>query len=287
MVRIPIILIILTITMLDTGCDNSHKIKAVRTVEHRLDPGENSITYVGHATVLIHLGNLNIVTDPVFGDYIGWFAKRNIAPGIKFEELPPIDAILISHEHADHLDKPTLKKFAKDIPVITPKGLGKKLTNLGFGDVRELSWWESTMIKEATITAAPARHILSKSSSYIVEGSGTVFFTGDTGLFDGFKEIGQRFKINLALLPIGDYHPRLWFIPGFKEMTRARHMAPGDIPEAMEMLKANMVIPIHWGTFKISGTRLDEPVEWLEKIIRGRKLEEKVFILKHGETKAF
>lgn len=257
--------------------------RTVTGADRELSTGENSLTYIGHATVLIRLDDLNIITDPMFSDYIGGFAKRYVKPGMEFERLPGIDAIIISHEHYDHLDKPTLEKFLKDIPVITSKGLGEKIRRLGFTDVRELSWWESTTIKNVTITATPASHILSKISSYVIEGSTTVFFAGDTGLFDGFKEIGQRFKIDMAVLPIGDYRPRLWFIPGFSKMTRERHMAPGDTPDAIEMLQTRMVIPIHWGTFKISGTNLNEPIEWLKRVIEEKKLEGKVFILNHGE----
>lgn len=169
--------------------------------------------------------------------------------------------------------------------MIVSRGLGERIRNLGFTDVRELSWWESTKIKKVEITATPAKHILSKCSGYIIEGSQRVYFAGDTGLSDGFKEIGQRFKIDVAILPIGDYYPRLWFVPGFKKMTRNRHMSPDDIPAAIEMLRAKTVMPIHWGTFKISGTGLNEPIKILKKIIKEKKLERKIFILNHGETK--
>lgn len=251
------------------------------------DQNSNRIVYIGHATVLIQLDNLNIITDPMFSEHIGYFARRYVESGIKFENLPPIDAILISHEHPDHLDKPSLKRFPKETVVIVSKGLGERIRKMGFKDVREMSWWQITKIKEVTITATPAKHIFSKSSSYVIEGSRNIFFIGDTGLFDGFKEVGKRFKIDMALLPIGDYHPRLWFIPRFSKMTRDRHMAPDDIPDAIEMLQTKMVIPIHWGTFKISGTGLNEPIERLKKIINDKGLEEKVFILNHGETKTF
>lgn len=180
-----------------------------------LNQSNNRIVYIGHATVLIQLDNLNIITDPMFSGHIGYFARRYVESGIKFENLPPIDAILISHEHPDHLDKPSLKRFPKETAVIVSKGLGERIRKMEFKDVRDLGWWKSTKIKETTITATPAKHIFSKSSGYVIEGSRNIFFTGDTGLFDGFKEIGQRFKIDMALLPIGDYHPRLWFHPGF------------------------------------------------------------------------
>lgn len=285
--KISVILIIVVMITF-SGCVCFHEIKKVPMIKHKFPVDENSITYIGHATILIHLDNLNFITDPMLSDYIGWFAKRCVEPGIKFENLPSIDAILISHEHNDHLDKSTLKRFSKDIPVIISKGLGKRIKKLGFSDVRELNWWKSTWINDTVITAVPAKHIFSKSSGFIIKHHNkAVYFAGDTGLFDGFREIRQKFKIDVAVLPIGDYHPRLWFIPGFTKITRARHMAPGDIPDAITMLQPKIVIPIHWGTFKISGTDLNEPATWLKKVIKERQLEEKVFILNHGESKTF
>lgn len=270
------------------GCSSMfHQIQEAPENEIAFPTDSNWVAYIGHATVLIHLDNVNIITDPVFSDRIGWFAKRYIKPGIAFEKLPEIDMILISHEHWDHLDKPTLRRFPRDIPVIISAGLGDRIRKLGFKDVREISWWEATAIGNIKITATPAQHIASRISSYVIEGSKTVFFAGDTGLSDEFREIGSRFDIDLALLPIGDYHPRLSFIPGFKKMTRGRHLAPGDVPAALEMLRTRLVAPIHWGTFKISGTGLDEPLIWLRKLVSDSSLEKKVIILGHGETRSF
>ena len=278
---------ILLCTLILSTC--SHPIQEVALQDYRFDTRECSITYIGHATVLIHFKNINIITDPVFSESINFgLSKRYVKPGIPFERLPKIDAILISHEHSDHLDKPTLRRFSKNIPVIISRGLDKRIRKLGFNDVRDLSWWENTEINNALITAVPAKHRLSKPSGFVIEHNNkVVYFAGDTGLSDGFKEIGQRFKIDVALLPIGDYKPHLWFIPGFKNGMRAQHMAPGDIPEAIEILQPKMGISIHWGTFKISGIGLDEPVEWLRKIIQERKLKGEVFILNHGETQTF
>lgn len=273
--------------MLCLQCTVFHEMKKIPIIDNKFLLGENSITYIGHATVLIRLDCANIITDPMFSDYIGlgWFAKRYIEPGIKFEKLTALDAILISHEHYDHLDKTTLERFNRNIPVVISQDLADEIKELGFIDVRGLKWWESTTIKGIKITATPAQHIASHCLGYIAEGSKTIYFAGDTGLFDGMKEIGKKFTVDCALLPIGDYYPRFWFIPGLKKLTRERHMAPGDIPAAIEMLRTKLVIPIHWGTFKISGTDLYEPIKWLNEIINEKKLEEKVFILKHGEIK--
>ncbi len=275
------------ITLFNLGCFFFREKRPASVIGDNLPMSENSITYIGHATVLIHLDNVHIVTDPVLGNRISGIFKRHVAPGIEFDGLPHISAILISHEHNDHLDKTTLRRFSKDIPVIVPRGLKNKIRKIGFIDVREMDTWQTTNIEDLRITTAPAKHIFSRSMSFIIEASRTVFFAGDTGLADDFIEIGKKFDIDLAVLPIGDYHPYLWFIPGFSRMTRNRHMAPDDIPKAMELLKAQMVIPIHWGTFKISGTRLNAPVKEMKKIIKENKLEDKVFILNHGETKIF
>ncbi len=264
------------------------KMQTIINKEETFPPYENSVSYIGHSTVLIHLNDLNIITDPIYSASFGIIGKRHIEPGIDFEKLPPIDAIVISHEHLDHLDKSTLKRFPKNIPVIISKGLGDKIQELGFADVRELSWWDSTRVKQATIIAVPAKHILSKPSGYIIKHNNKIiFFAGDTGLSDHFRIIGNKYSIDIALLPIGDYYPRLWFIPGFKKMTRQRHMAPGDIPDANRMLNSKTIIPIHWGTFKISGTSLNEPIEWLNEIIEKYKLQNKIKILNHGEKYLF
>ncbi|MBI3587250.1 MAG: MBL fold metallo-hydrolase [Ignavibacteriales bacterium] len=280
-------IMVIGFTVTTPACTILHEIQPTSKKDRTVSMNNNSITYIGHATVLIHLDSLSIMTDPMFNDYLGYFAKRYIKPGISFENLPPIDVILISHEHYDHLHEPSLERFPKDIIVIISKGLGETIRKLGFKDVREMDWWESTMIKGVNITAVPAKHIFSKPSGYIMQGTKTVFFAGDTGLFDEFTEIGNRFNIDISLLPIGDYYPYLWFIPGFVKMTRERHMAPNDVPKALEMLRTKSVVPIHWGTFKVSGTDLHEPLEWLKQIITERKLQEKVLILPHGESMTF
>lgn len=273
--------------LLAFGCLSPHEIRAVAVAEPTFPAGGNSITYIGHATVLIRLETLRILTDPMFSDSIGGIAKRHVEPGISLEKLPPLHAILISHEHPDHLDRASLEQLPKDVPVILPKGLGRRVRALGFMDVRELNWWDRTTIQYGTITATPARHLFSRVASYVIEGSRTAFFAGDTGLFDGLRDIGRSFQIDLAVLPIGDYRPRLWFIPGFSTLTRKRHMAPEDLPAALDMLRAKIAVPIHWGTFKISGTALHEPIEDLQQVMAAAGLEGRVVILQHGERLAF
>lgn len=276
-----VFLIVLGIVTCNSGCTVYHKIRLLPEINHKFPVGENSVTYIGHATVLIHLDNLNIITDPIFSNYLGgWFAKRYVEPGITFERMPSIDMILISHEHWDHLDKATLKRFSKNIPVIIPKGLGKKVRKLGFSNVIELSWWGNTEINNVKITAVPAKHDVPNPAGFIIEyNNKIVYFAGDTGLSDYFNEIGRKFRIDVAILPIGDYRPKIFL--------RKDHLSPEDIPSVIGMLNPKMVIPIHWGTFKISAVGLNEPIDLLNKVIKEKKLHSTIFILKHGEKKIF
>lgn len=243
-------------------------------------PG-NRITLIGHSTVLIQLDGLNIITDPIFSERILRFAKRYMEPGIPFEKLPKIDAIVISHEHYDHFDKPTLEKFDKNIPIIISKDLKNKAANLGFQDIREIGWWESTKMNGIKITALPVKHHLSHPSSYIIEGTKTVYFAGDTGLNGYFEEIGQKFNIDVALLPIGAYKAHL-APPGFD--LRRVHMNPEDAIIAQDRLKAKVIVPIHWGVFKITAEPIEEPRQLMEEIIKEQNLDSKVKILEPGET---
>ncbi|MDD2778285.1 MAG: MBL fold metallo-hydrolase [Methanocellales archaeon] len=242
-----------------------------------------SVTYIGHATVLVESRYFRFITDPIFSKRVAHFFSRRKAPlEVSIEDLPPIDSILISHGHYDHLDAPTLKKFAKDTPIVVSKSLRKIIARLGFSDIRSLSWWEGTKIGKTEIIAVPAFHFSGRPprllrndyQGYIIEGEKIVYFAGDTGLQNDFEEIGEKFEIDLALLPIGAYSPRSF---------RRHHLSPEDAIKAMELLKAKKMIPIHWGTFGLSFEPITEPPERLAKITKEYHLEDRVFILKPGE----
>jgi len=207
---------------------------------------------------------------------------------MQIKNLPPIDAILVSHPHYDHLDKWTLEQFSKDIPIVISKGNGELLSEWGLTNIYELNPWDTLKIKGVKITAVPAQHSGSRNSpwadspkalGYIVQGEKTIYFVGDTGLFDGFKEIGNRFQIDVALLPIGAYRPR-WFM-------KDHHLSPNDAINAMEMLEAKNMIPIHWGSFKMAFDGVDEPKEELLKLIEKNNLNGKVHLLENGEKFSF
>lgn len=280
---LPILwLILAVISVLDSVF---YKIKKAKPLTIDINQAGNRIISIGHSTVLIQLDGLNIITDPVFSTHILGFTKRHIEPGIPFKKLPKINAIIISHEHDDHLDKATLKKFDKNIPIIIPEGLKHEIAKLGFKDIRGLKWWKKTEIDGLKITAAPAKHFLSHIISCVIEGSKTVYFAGDAGLSDYFKEIGKKFNIDVAMIPMGAYRPFLSFIiPHFSKYSENVHIIPPDVPIVQEWLRAKVVVPIHWDVFKISYSVdfVEKPGEKMKEIIRKQNLASKIKILKPG-----
>jgi len=210
------------------------------------------ITYIGHATVLIELDGAHILTDPNFAPRL-YFFRRLSRVGIPFEHLPKIDLILQSHAHFDHLNKPTLTRFVKDTPIIAARGLSKIFQRMGFTDA--VGW-----------------------SGFIVEGKeGTVYFPGDAAYSQKyFQEIGRRFRIDVALLPIGAYRPR-WFL-------KNKHMNPPDAVQAFFDLQARYMVPIHWGTFRLGLERPETPLAWLDELRKEYHIKERVKILQFGES---
>lgn len=265
------------VCMNDRGATGSEEVKRSESDQ------PVSVTYIGHATVLVESRDFRFITDPIFSKRIAhFFSRRKIPLGARVEDLPPIDSILISHGHYDHLDAPTLKKFAKDTPIVVSKSLRKIIARLGFSDIRSLSWWDGTKIGEIAVIAVPAFHFAGRPprllrndyQGYVIEGERIVYFAGDTGLQNDFEKIREKFEIDLALLPIGAYSPRSF---------RRHHLSPEDAIRAMELLKAKKMIPIHWGTFGLSIEPITEPPERLAKVIKEHHLEDRVLILKPGE----
>lgn len=280
-------LIIIIIAICSLQCSVFHRMQTVPAVEHNFPADENSITFIGHSTALINVNGTNILTDPNFNNWVS-IIHRSREAGMKIENLPPIDAILISHPHYDHLDKWTLEQLSKEIPIVISKGNGERLSELGFTNVVEMNPWDSLKIKNTKIIAVPAQHSGSRNSpwadfpkalGYIVQGDKAVFFAGDTGISEEFYNIGKRYSIDVALLPIGAYSPR-WFM-------KDHHMGPEDALEAMRMLNAKEMIPIHWGSFRMAFDGVDEPKEVLLTLINNNGMRYKVHVLNNGEKFLF
>ncbi|CAN5368302.1 MBL fold metallo-hydrolase [soil metagenome] len=232
------------------------------------------ITWIGHSSVLIEIDGKRILTDPVwservsFSSYIG--PKRFFAPPLPLNDLPPLDAVLLSHDHYDHLDRETIK-FFKDthIPFYCSKGVGQYLSAWGIDRtfITEMDWGDSVFIgNDCVVTATPARHfsgrgILGRNetlwSSFVIKGKKhNIFFGADSGWFPGFEEIGNAFgPFDLTMLEIGAYGKN-W--PDI-------HMGPDHASTAHLALKGNLMMPIHWGTFNLAPHAWYEPVELLLK----------------------
>lgn len=245
--------------------------------------GERAVVFVGHATTLIRMDGLTLLTDPNLNARVT-IMGRSRAPGLTPDRLPPIDLVLISHAHRDHLDPWTLRNLSKGTTILISKGNGSHLRDLGFTDVHEVEPWETTTVRKMGITAVPAKHSGARNSpsaswpkalGFVVSGSKTVYFAGDTGLSDAFREIGRKFQIDVALLPIGAYRP-YWFMKG-------HHLDPADAVEAFRMLGARHMIPIHWGSFRMALEPVDEPAAALRRIVDSGPIGDRVHVLGNGE----
>lgn len=224
-------------------------------------PAARGITWVGHASFVVQLGGPPVITDPFFGEYAGP-ARRVVPPAFGPEKLPAGSVALISHNHYDHLDEPSVAAMGGRAVFLAPLGLGELLGQMGARQVHELDWWQSITVEGTTFTCLPAQHWslrmrqgYNKSlwCAWLIERDGRrVFFGGDSGYFMGYREIGRRYPgIEVALLSVGAYLPR-WFM-------HYAHLDPAEAVQAARDLGARRLLPGHWGSLKLG----DEPVGWL------------------------
>ena len=245
----------------------------------RVDGGDVRVVFVNHSTFVIQMDGLNIVTDPVWSERsspASWIGPRRwMSPGIRLEDLPPVDVVLISHNHYDHLDVATLVALEKEYsPVfLVPLGNREYLLECGVSTVVEMDWWEYRVFGAGTkVHFVPARHFSGRGlfdrnktlwGGFVVEtGDGPLYFAGDTGWGRHFQQIRDRFgPVRLSLLPIGAFQPE-WFMGPM-------HISPADAVKAHLLLESLTSIGMHYGTFKLADDGQDEPLERL-----GAALEE-------------
>ncbi|MDG1942978.1 MAG: MBL fold metallo-hydrolase [Halioglobus sp.] len=257
-----------------------------------------TVTWVGHATLLVQFEHIAFLTDPIWSNrpspVAGIGPKRFVEPGLAIKDLPPIDFVLISHNHYDHLDLPTLRSLAKrnaDTVFFTPLGNGDLLRRQGITRVQELDWGQTATYRGATIHCLPSQHWSKRSltddrralwSSWAVTGDERRFyFAGDTGYFAGFEEIGQKLgPFDLAAVPIGAYEPRA--------MMRQSHMNPEEALRAAQDLRAKTAIGIHFGTFDLSDEPLAEPPQRFRDAAADTEFgDTRAWVLNIGETREF
>jgi L-ascorbate metabolism protein UlaG (beta-lactamase superfamily) len=254
-----------------------------------IEPGASAVTWVGHATFVVRIGGLTVLTDPVWSRKIPAVAPRLTPAGVAWEALPPIDAVVISHNHYDHLDAPTIRRLPRDTPVLVPAKLGRWFRRRGFTAVTELDWWESHRIGGVGFDFVPAHHWSRRTLTdtcrtlwggwVLTSNAARIYFAGDTGYGHWFGEIGARYPgIDLALLPIGAYEPQ-WFM-------KPMHLNPEEAVQACRDAGATRLATMHWGTFILSSERVTEPPERAAKAwaVAGRPREH-LWDLAVGETR--
>lgn len=258
---------------------------------HYPERDQSTLIWLGHSSLYISTPEVALVTDPIFShrasplSFLGPLRKTPATDAI--ESMPRLDLILISHNHYDHLDERTILELYQKFPeilVIVPLGLKPWFLKRGIERVVELDWWDSEKLSTSQspleITAVPAQHwskrgFLDRNASlwcgYIIQiGEKTLYFAGDTGFTPLLKEIGERFSIDIGLIPIGAYEPRWFMAP--------QHISPKEAVEIHQMLNIKQSIGIHWGVFELTDEALDEPPRYLKQSLKAANCQESEFI---------
>ncbi|MBI2206884.1 MAG: MBL fold metallo-hydrolase [Candidatus Rokubacteria bacterium] len=261
--------------------------------ELRANGQSPTVTWVGHSTFLVQLDGVNILTDPHWGDTTSpvRFAgpRRIVRPGLAFEHLPRIHAVVISHDHYDHLDDETVRRLARehDPRFFVPLGLKAWLADRGITNVVEMDWWEERAYRGVTFVCTPAQHSSGRTfrdqnmrlwSSWVAIGRDRkMFFAGDTGYTPALKEIGKLGPFDLALVPVGGYS-------GYEGRHHPNHVNPEEAVQLFEDVGGRLMVPMHWGTFDLNREPANEPPGRVLAEGLRRGLEERIAILSPGQS---
>ena len=256
--------------------------------------GELGVTFISHASFFVQMGGQSVVLDPNFARWL-FVLKRLRKPGLRVDDLPPIDLVLVTHAHFDHLHRPSLRaivnhtrrRTGKAPTIVVPHHVFDLVSDIGFEEIIELDWWNHYRHGGLTVTHVPSRHwgarILKDShrgyGGYVLRSEKhSLYHAGDTAYFSGFREIGQRLSPEVALLPIGAYNP---------EQFRNVHTSPGDATRAFLDLNSRWMVPMHYGSFRLSHEPIDEPLQLLEKEAKSAGIEDRVVVMEEGVTRFF
>jgi N-acyl-phosphatidylethanolamine-hydrolysing phospholipase D len=253
------------------------------------------LTWIGHASFLVRMDGVTFLTDPMFSRRASPLSfagpRRLVPPGVAMDALPRVDFALVSHDHYDHLDLPSVRVLARrGVRFVVPSGVGEIVRRAG-GEVTELEWWERKDMGPVTVHCVPSRHFSGRSlldrnrrlwAGFVVEGPGRRFYhAGDTATFDGFSEIGRRLgPIDLAAMPIGAYLPR--------RMMASVHVTPEEALQGALAARASRVAAMHWGTFDLADEPLDEPPRRFRAEAQRLGLDDdQAWVLGVGETRSW
>lgn len=265
-------------------------------VANQLKEGEISTTFINHASHLIQLKGVNIITDPVFSERASPFTwigpKRVRRPGIELKDLPKIDVVLISHNHYDHMDEESIRELSKkfDPTFIVPLGNERLIKEMGAQKIIELDWWQSVELPEKNaLTLVPAQHWSRRTmfdtnkalwGGFVVKAADQrqIYFAGDTGYGSLFKDIKNKMgAMDFTILPIGAYEPR-WFM-------KEQHMNPEEAVQAHLDLESKFTLGTHFGTFQLTDEGIDEPVKALAEALKKMQVDAARFVAPNvGET---
>jgi len=250
---------------------------------------ELGVTFIGHSSFFLQIGGRSLLVDPVFTKRL-ILLRRQRVPGLDWRELPAVDVVLLTHAHMDHLNvlslrrtiRRTLKLTGQAPEVVVPKGVEDLVNKLGFTAVHALEWWQSCEVAGLRITMTPAKHWGARMFSdthrgyggYVVEGGGmSVYHSGDTAYFGGFGQVGRRLSPKVALLPIGAYFP---------DSYRAVHTSPEEALRGFVETGAEVMVPMHFGTFRLGREPMEEPPVRLMREARRLGIDSKVKVLEEG-----
>ncbi|MEO6911241.1 MAG: MBL fold metallo-hydrolase [Edaphobacter sp.] len=257
-------------------------------------PGELGVSFIGHSSFLLQIGGRAVLVDPVFAKHL-ILLRRQRRAGLRVNEMPAIDVVLLTHAHMDHLNIASLRHIVRSAQmlgkkapdVVVPWGVEDLVTGLGFSRVHGMKWWEQLQVRGLTVTMTPCKHWGARMfndtyrgyGGYVVEAGGqSVYHSGDTAYFPGFAEIGRRLHPQAALLPIGAYFP---------DSYRAVHTSPEEAVRGFVELGADWMVPMHFGTFRLGREPMEEPVQRLTAEAARLGISDQVRVLEEGETMRF
>ena len=246
-----------------------------------------AVTFLKHSSVIIKDGDDYLIVDPILFDLM-WFIKDYSPLNFDLKKLPPFKHVLVTHGHYDHMDKASISRTGKGSHIITPLGYEEVFADLDLKNRTQLDWYHTFTDGVRHITLLPCNHWTMRNpitgpnqslwGSFLIQTAGgvTIYISGDTGHFGGFKEIGREFDIDLAILNVGAYAPR-WFM-------QPSHMNPAEAVQAFKELNARYLMAVHWGTFRLGDEPVYLPPLQVRFHMRAENLQSRLIELHHGET---